>query len=236
MKKDFLTGFLMCFPIFVTIFILKVIFDIIDKLFEPLLGFIPWVSDHTTGISAATTLLFVYFVGLISNHVVGKRLMNFLLNTLPQRTPFVKIIYSVTRNFVDAVSHGDDGKMTGKVVWIKLSPFAPRPKMMGLLMSVVTISEEGLKDEINGAVFFSSSPFPQSGQIVWFPLDQINNLMIPSQSDGTPEEIRMSKKEFIKQEEYMGIIASIATRISKRMLIRPLDLDEENLIDKSPLD
>jgi len=232
-QKRFIAGLLLCLPIFVTLFALNFLFNIIDSLFEPLLGFIPWVSEHTTGVSAAITLAFIYLVGIVSSHVVGKRLINFFLHTLPQRIPVINTVYSLARDFIDAISPGDDGKITGKVVMVQLSPFDPEPKMMGLLMSITRIITE-TSDKLNGAVFFSSSPFPQSGQLIWFPLSKISDVRVPSQIEGTFDEIWMSKKEFLQRDAYMKVVASMATHISKALVLQKLDA--ESFLNTKPAD
>lgn len=236
-QKTFIAGLLLCFPILITFFVLRFLFGFIDPLLKPLLGFVPWISDHTTGISAAITLALIYVIGLISGHVLGKRIVKFFLHFLPQRVPFINKIYSLAKAFTDAIAPEDTKKATGKVVFVQLSPFDPKPKAIGLLMNILGILKENKSGELqgpaelHGVVFFSSTPFPQSGQLLYFPLNKISDLKVPIGDKGETKNLWMTQKEFrrfLKQEEYIGIIGSMATISPKTLICKSINVEDFN--------
>jgi uncharacterized membrane protein len=205
-RKNLVAGLLWLIPLIVTYLLLKFIFGRADNLFQPILRFIPWISEHTFGVSSAIILILMYFTGLVGNLVVGKLFLNFLLHKIPQHIPVVNKVYSLLRGLTDALSPGESGKITGKVVAVKLKSFDEKPIIFGLLMAICNAKELGISDiaisdELYGSVFFSASPFPNAGQLVLFPLSSIY-------------EVNMT------QEEFWKFLASFGTVIPKNLNLK----------------
>jgi uncharacterized membrane protein len=201
-QKNLLAGLLTVLPLGITLFILKFIFTKADGILKPILSFIPWLPDNNTGISALTVFVLIYIVGLISSHVLGKRLMEFLFHKIPQRIPVISKLYSMFKGFVDTLSPGgNEDKIKGKIVKVKCSAFGPKSFLLGLLTNVVPCkdldkSREVQDDDLYGIVFISSSPLPNSGQLIFVPLNDIYETLYDAE---------------VTQEQYMSLIASMGT-------------------------
>ena len=90
-------GILVILPIGITALVLKFFFDLLDPILQPLLQFLP--GPQIPGLGIITLIISVYLVGLITTHVVGRRMIN-VGHRLMERIPVVRSIYSTTRTGV----------------------------------------------------------------------------------------------------------------------------------------
>ena len=101
LRRNFITGFFVTVPLFITVLALIWIFGIVDGLtgpmYERLLG------RRVPGLGLATTALGIVLVGAFATNVIGKRLLQrgegYLL-----RVPVFKTIYAPVKQLVVAFS------------------------------------------------------------------------------------------------------------------------------------
>lgn len=105
MKKYFITGLLIWIPVVITIWVLRLIVDMLDQSMlllperwrpEALFGF------HIPGLGAVLTLLIVFVTGLLAANFIGERLVD-LWHAILQRIPVVSSIYSSVKQVSDTL-------------------------------------------------------------------------------------------------------------------------------------
>lgn len=105
----FLQGLIILAPIIITIYAVTALFNFIDNILPGAFGkiFPQWWIDEKgntvkiPGIGFAVLILTVIFVGYISSSFVVGRLVD-LFDTILERTPGIKIIYSTVKDFFEA--------------------------------------------------------------------------------------------------------------------------------------
>jgi uncharacterized membrane protein len=106
----FLQGLIILAPIIITIYAVTALFNFIDNILPDVVGriFPHWVGSDEQGkpvkipgIGFIILILTVVFVGYISSSFVVGRLVE-LFDTILERTPGIKIIYSTVKDFFEA--------------------------------------------------------------------------------------------------------------------------------------
>jgi uncharacterized membrane protein len=105
----FLQGLIILAPIIITIYAVTALFNFIDNILPAALGKIlpHWVVDEQgnalkiPGIGFVILILTVVFVGYISSSFLVGRLVD-LFDTVLERTPGIKLIYSTVKDFFEA--------------------------------------------------------------------------------------------------------------------------------------
>jgi uncharacterized membrane protein len=105
-----LQGLIILAPIIITIYAVTALFNFIDNILPDIVGtiFPHWVGVDAQGnpikipgIGFVVLILTVIFVGYISSSFIVGRLVD-LFDTILERTPGVKIIYSTVKDFFEA--------------------------------------------------------------------------------------------------------------------------------------
>lgn len=107
--RYFLQGLIILAPIIITVYAVTALFNFIDNILPEAFGkiFPHWgVDQHGNtvkipGIGFVILILTVVFIGYISSSFVVGRLVD-LFDTILERTPGVKIIYSTVKDFFEA--------------------------------------------------------------------------------------------------------------------------------------
>ncbi len=105
MKKYFITGLLIWIPLVITIWVLKLVVDMLDQS----LLLLPdewrtehWLGFHVPGLGVVMTVLIVLFTGVITANIVGQRLVQ-LWHQILHRIPVVSSIYSSVKQVSDTL-------------------------------------------------------------------------------------------------------------------------------------
>ena len=101
LRRLFFTGIVVVTPALVSILLIKYIFDKIDNVLSPVImgllnRYAPEASVPTIAVSIVSILLIafgIFFVGLLTENFIGKRLLSFF-DSLMSRTPLVRGIYT----------------------------------------------------------------------------------------------------------------------------------------------
>jgi len=121
MKKYFITGLLIWIPLVITIWVLKLVVDMLDQslLLLPLaLRTESWLGIHIPGMGVLLTLLIVFLTGAITANLIGQRLVHFWHEIL-HRIPVVSSIYSSVKQVSDTLfsSSGEAFRKALLVQW-----------------------------------------------------------------------------------------------------------------------
>ena len=125
-RKSFISGLLVILPVWLTIFIILILFRWISSLSMPILSpFLniftsdsQWVEVLAKIASFFLTLIIIFFVGFFTNIWFGKKLYNFFEN-LFIKLPLIGSIYSALKKLFSFFASNDDKtKNFQKVVFI----------------------------------------------------------------------------------------------------------------------
>jgi len=105
MKKYIITGLLIWIPLVITVWVLKLIVDSLDRV----LLLLPrefetenWLGVHVPGMGVVMTLVIVFLTGLLTTNLLGARLVA-LWHEILHRIPVVNSIYSSVKQISDTL-------------------------------------------------------------------------------------------------------------------------------------
>ena len=195
LRNIFITGLLITLPVAITFFILKFLFknlDTLSPLFTELLiqAGAPIPEGYRIPfLGFAMTFLIILVVGILTTNIFGKKLLH-LGETIVEKIPFVRRIYSGTKQVVISFANADTNSFQ-KVVLIEF----PRKGLHAL--GFVTGETKGeVQEHTKGNViniFVPTTPNPTSGFLVFAPKEET-------------QEISMSIEDGIKYVISGGIV------------------------------
>ena len=133
MKKYLITGLLIWIPLVITIWVLKLVVDMLDQsllLLPQALRTENWLGFHIPGMGVVLTLVIVLMTGVVTANFIGQRLVHFW-NEILHRIPVVSSIYSSVKQVSDTLfsSSGDAFRKAllvhGRTKACGRSPFSP---------------------------------------------------------------------------------------------------------------
>ena len=174
--RDYLiAGLLVWIPIGVTIFVVRLLNGLMDRS----LVLLPdryhpeqWLGFAIPGLGILLTLVLLIITGFLAANFVGRRMVR-LWESLLQRIPIVRSVYSASKNFAEVVfSEGNEAFK--KVLLVEY----PRKGVYSLAFQ--TASTLGEVQERTGeevvCTFVPTTPNPTSGFIVMVPRNEIIEL------------------------------------------------------------
>lgn len=105
MKKYFITGLLIWIPLVITIWVLKLVVDVLDHslLLLPVSWQTEnWLGVHIPGLGAILTIVIVFLTGLFATNFFGAQLIE-LWHEILHRIPVVNSIYSSVKQISDTL-------------------------------------------------------------------------------------------------------------------------------------
>ena len=105
MKKYFITGLLIWIPLAITIWVLKLVVDVLDQsllLLPDRLHTENWLGFHVPGLGAILTLVIVLLTGIFATNFFGAQLVR-LWHEVLNRIPVVNSIYSSVKQISDTL-------------------------------------------------------------------------------------------------------------------------------------
>jgi uncharacterized membrane protein len=104
-KKYFITGLLIWIPLVITIWVLKLVVDVLDQsllLLPVALHTENWLGVHIPGLGAILTVVIVFLTGLFATNFFGAQLIE-LWHEILHRIPVVNSIYSSVKQISDTL-------------------------------------------------------------------------------------------------------------------------------------
>ena len=105
MKKYFITGLLIWIPLAITIWVLKLVVDVLDQsllLLPAALHTENWLGVHIPGLGAILTVFIVFVTGVFATNFFGAQLVE-LWHEILHRIPVVNSIYSSVKQISDTL-------------------------------------------------------------------------------------------------------------------------------------
>ncbi len=100
-KRKFIAGLFVTIPTLITIGVLIFLFKLIDGILGPIYDL--FFGRRIAGLGFITAILLIFFVGVISTNVIGKRILAYIEQAL-LHIPVFKSIYIAIKQLVDAFS------------------------------------------------------------------------------------------------------------------------------------
>jgi uncharacterized membrane protein len=120
MKKYLITGLLIWIPLVITIWVLTLVVDTLDRtllLLPPHFRTEAWLGMHVPGMGVIMTLVIVFVTGVLAANFIGERLVR-LWNAILHRIPFVSSIYSSVKQVSDTL-FSSSGEAFRKAVLVR---------------------------------------------------------------------------------------------------------------------
>ena len=192
MKKYFITGLLIWIPLVITIWVLKLVVDVLDQsllLLPARAQTDNWLGIHVPGMGAILTLLIVLLTGIFATNFFGAQLVRLWHRVLHQ-IPVVNSIYSSVKQISDTLfsSSGQAFRKALLVQW-------PHPGMWTIAFLTGTPSGEVARSVPADcvSVYVPTTPNPTGGYFVIVPRKDV-------------VELDMSVDEALKYIISMGVV------------------------------
>jgi uncharacterized membrane protein len=175
MRKYFITGLLIWIPLVITVWVLKLVVDMLDQtlLLLPLaLRTENWLGMHIPGMGVLLTLLIVFLTGAVTANLIGQRLVHFWHEIL-HRIPVVSSIYSSVKQVSDTLfsSSGEAFRKALLVQW-------PREGMWTIAF-LTGVPGGDVTRHLQGdyvSVYVPTTPNPTGGYFVMMPRKDVIEL------------------------------------------------------------
>lgn len=175
LRKYLIAGLLVWLPLGVTVLVVKLLVDIMDRTLlllppawrpDALLGF------HVPGLGLLLSLVIMLVTGIVAANLLGRRLVS-IWEALLARIPLVRTIYRGVKQVVETV-FSSSGRAFRRVVLVEY----PRRGMWCLaLLTAESLGEVQAKTgEEVVAVFLPTTPNPTSGFVILVPRKDVVEL------------------------------------------------------------
>ncbi len=165
MKKYLITGLLIWIPLVITLWVLKLVVDVLDQtllLLPPGFRTENWLGLHVPGMGVVMTLVIVFLTGLLTTNLLGARLVH-LWHDVLNRIPVVNSIYSSVKQISDTL-FSPSGQAFRKALLVKW----PHERMWTIAFLTGTPGSE-VAGHLQGdfvSVYVPTTPNPTSGYFV----------------------------------------------------------------------
>lgn len=161
-----LTGVVVLVPIVVTFLVLRLVFQWLDGLAQPLIQQLFKTQGHISGLGIVLTVILVWLAGLIANNVFGRRLIG-LGHTFLERLPLIGNIYSPIKQFIEKIAM----PQTTGFRQVVLAEYPSDGRwIVGFATGEIKLDDQGT---IGQCVFVPTSPNPVTGWMVIFPPEKV---------------------------------------------------------------
>jgi uncharacterized membrane protein len=168
LRRYLVAGILVWLPIGVTIFLLRVLINLMDRS----LLLLPqkyrpeeWLGFAIPGLGLVLTLIVLLMTGLLATNILGRGMVG-LWERMLERIPIVRSIYSASKNFAEVV-FSDSSQSFKKVLLVEY----PRKGLYSIAFQTATELQEvqGRTREEVICTFLPTTPNPTSGFIIMVP-------------------------------------------------------------------
>ena len=163
-KRHLVTGLIVIIPLWLTFFIVNILFNwIINFTFPILAHFISdkaWAQMLAKAISFFVSIASICLLGFLTNKVLGKTVLNFF-ERLIKKVPLIGTIYMAVKQFVNFLFGSDKRKSFKEVV------FVPYPNADTYCVAFKT-GEQFVRNEKYICTFMPTTPNPTTGFLFLF--------------------------------------------------------------------
>lgn len=166
-KTRMASGLVVLVPLVITLAVVRFLFDFTSGILLPVIdpALADWPALARAAISLLILLVVVYLLGALATNIVGRRLLS-LGESLVLRLPFVKVVYSVSKQVV-AAFQGEGRQAFKSVVFVEF----PQPGMKAV--GFVTARMEREDGSVWSTVFVPTTPNPTTGFLQLVPQEEL---------------------------------------------------------------
>ena len=166
-RRRMASGLVALIPIVVTIAVLRFLFTFTASILLPLVdpATEAWPPAARAALSVAILLLVIYVLGALATNFVGRRILGFG-ESVVLRLPFVKVVYSASKQVVAAFERRE-ARAFKSVVYLEF----PRPGMRAL--GFVTGKVSDAAGTTWTTVFVPTTPNPTTGFLQLVPQEEL---------------------------------------------------------------
>lgn len=182
-RTRFLGGLLVLLPLFVTVWVLYLVFGIINATVTPwVIGFLDripisffqtaWNRLMAPVLALFLTLILICLIGILARDVFGRRLLR-AIDALFLKVPLIKGVYGSARQLIDAFSAGGSNAFR-QVVLVEY----PRKGLFAVGFSTGDAIQSLPGFEVGEliTIFLPTTPNPTSGMMIVLPSSELKIL------------------------------------------------------------
>jgi uncharacterized membrane protein len=169
-----LTGVVFVVPVILTIWVLQLLYNLLDGPLRSLLNAILKYTvgiELPSGVGLVLTLLALYVTGILAANMLGRRFLEFWESVL-QKMPIVNSIYNAARQVVRTLSQPQEQSFQ-RVVLIEF----PSKGLWTIAFQVGTIQTSDGQEWVR--VYVPTTPNPTSGFLQFLPKGSVQPTAIP---------------------------------------------------------
>jgi uncharacterized membrane protein len=159
LRRRLAMGFLVAFPLVITLFFARFLFTLLDRWFRPISQML--FERQIPGIGFAIVLLALLLLGVIATNVLGSRLLNFFERRIA-RIPLLSPIYQGARQITEAIQIRESREFQ-RVVMLQFPNDGVRA--VGFVTRELPFPTS-FSEENSALVFVPTTPNPTSGFLV----------------------------------------------------------------------
>ena len=163
-KRYFVTGLIIIIPLWLTFFVVNILFNWISNFTFPMLAYFisdkTWAQMMAKAVSFFVSIASICILGFLTNKVLGKSVLNYF-EKLINKVPFISTVYSAAKQFVNFLFGKDKNKSFKEVV------FVPYPNA-GVYCVAFKTGEQTVGNEKYVCAFMPTTPNPTTGFLFLF--------------------------------------------------------------------
>ncbi|MEX0680996.1 MAG: DUF502 domain-containing protein [Balneolales bacterium] len=171
-RKSFLRGLAIVIPVFITIWVLWFIFQVIDGIASPLYRYI---GLSIPGIGFITAIILILLLGVFSRNLVVKVFFR-IIERIFLNLPLAKSVYSGASELIHAFSPDQQGRTFRKVCMIEY----PRKGIysIGFITNELDFRETDSESRRLANIYIPLPPNPTTGILTMVPVEEVTPLSI----------------------------------------------------------
>lgn len=162
LRGKLLAGLLALIPLVATVLILRLVFNTLDGMVQPLVKRI--FDREIIGVGIGITVIAVYLMGVIATNFLGRAAIRYF-ESVVLRIPIARWVYRMAKQIVDTLSVA--GKASFRVVLVQW------PSQGMYTIGFLTGSSVDAEGRTYHNVLVPTTPTPQSGFLAIIPEDQV---------------------------------------------------------------
>jgi uncharacterized membrane protein len=166
-KTRMASGLVILIPLVITFAVIRFLFEFTSGILLPIIdpAVDNWPPIARAALSFAILLVVIYTLGALATNILGRRVLS-LGERLVLRLPFVKVIYSVSKQVV-AAFRGEGSQAFKSVVFVQF----PQPGMRAV--GFVTSRTTRPDGSVWNTVFVPTTPNPTTGFLQFVPEEAV---------------------------------------------------------------
>ena len=163
LRRALVRGLFVMIPAVLTYMVLKLLFDVVDGVLQPLVE--KGLGSRIPGLGLLFLVVLIYLVGLLVANVLGRRMVELLKRGF-LRIPVIGNVYSTAGKLIDSFSGSSDMGFK-RVVAIE------HPRKGAWTLGFLTSFIEEAPSKRMAIIYIPTAPMPNSGWVAILPVEEV---------------------------------------------------------------